>query len=157
MFTIKSKQAINWSWASFALVAGENTFTSRKAIPAELWPKLKRFRELEILDFDGDAAAGDDKIELAQLTERHLYDMSKADLAELAKSNGLTVQPAAGMDEPSKKLLLDALVALLPKPEPAVQATEATTPAGNTPAEAGASTGKNSRRGGGSPASATEG
>lgn len=116
MFKITSTQPINWTWASFALVKGENTFPSRQSVPAELWPKLKRFRDLEILEFDGEPAAGDDKIVLEELTELHLFQMSKADLAELAKANGLTVAPAEGLDEPSKKLLLDALVAKLPAP-----------------------------------------
>jgi hypothetical protein len=125
MFKITSTQPINWSWASFALVKGENTFPSRQSVPTELWPKLKRFRDLDILKFESEfdddgklVAHESDKIVLEQLSELQLFQMSKADLAELAKANSINVAPAEGLTEPSKKSLIEALVAKLPKPEP---------------------------------------
>jgi hypothetical protein len=145
MFKITSKQPIIWSWASFKLVKGENTFPSRASVPTELWPKLERFRTLGLVEFEAEFKDGklvaheSDTIVLEQLSEQQLYQMSKADLAELAKANGVDVQAAEGAKEPSKKLLLDALVAKLPKPpappaEEAAQAVASTKRGGRKPA-----------------------
>lgn len=127
MFKITSKQPINWDRVSFALAKGDNEFPSKQSVPAELWPKLERFRSLGIVDFEGDAKAGGDKVVLEQMTERHLYAMSKDELAALAESNKISVtaaEPAVGV---KKKDLLEALVAKLPK-APELEKTEAEAP-----------------------------
>lgn len=131
MFTIKSTQLMEWPALNFTLRKGENALTSRKAVPPELWPKLERFRTLKLLDFEGEAKPGgeDDHAKLAELTQAQIYAMSKDDLAELAKREGVTVADGA-----KKKALLDALVAKLAKvPDPAPPAEGK---AGGEPAEA---------------------
>jgi len=121
MFVIKATQAI--TWPNLALRKGENGFASRKAIPAELWPKLKRFRDLKVIAFEGEAAPGGPELpKLEELTERQVYNLNKEQLLELAKANDIE-----GLDEGSKKKeLVDALVAKLPKPEVVEKTVELT-------------------------------
>ena len=121
MFTIKSKQLMEWPhFAGFTLRKGDNTFISRKAVPPELWPKLERFRALELLSFEGEANAKDDPpVKLEELTEVQLFAMTKADLAELAKASGVNVEGD------SKKALVDAMKVRckpLPKLDPEPEA-----------------------------------
>lgn len=126
MFKITATRPINWTWCSFALVKGDNEFTSRAAVPAELWTKLERLRGLGLVSYDDLAEGEKDGVKLEELKERHLYAMSKDELAELAKANGLSVKASDESVGVKKKDLLDALVAKLPKPTPAEQpATEA--------------------------------
>ncbi len=102
MFTIKSTRDI--TWPEFALRKGENVLLSRKAVPAELWPKLDRFRSLKLIEFEGEADAGkEEALKLEELTEVQLFDMGKIELAELAKHSGVHAKGD------SKKELLDAL------------------------------------------------
>lgn len=109
MFKITSTQAVNWP--SFSLRKGENEFLSRKVVPAELWPKLARFRDLKLLIFEGNASAEkDEPVKLEELTQRQLYDMGKADLVELAKANGISVAGDA-----SKATVLGLLEKRLPE------------------------------------------
>jgi hypothetical protein len=109
MFVIKSTRAI--TWPELSLRKGENTFPSRKAVPANLWPKLDRFRDLKLLEFEGNGDTKDEPAKLEELTQRQLFDMNKADLLELAKASGVEYPSL----EPSKKELLDALT---PKAKP---------------------------------------
>ena len=97
------------TWPALSLVKGENVFPSRKSVPAELWPKLERFRGLGIVAFD-DAKDGDDAVKLEELSEVQLFQMSKAELAEIAKANGIALA-----DDAKKNVLLEALVAKLAK------------------------------------------
>jgi len=136
MFKITSKQPISWDWASFALVKGENEFPSRQSVPTELWPKLKRFRDVGILEFesefdkDGKLREHDsDNVVLAQLTERQLYAMSKDELAELAKANGVDVKASDESVGIKKRDLLEALVSKLPKPPEPEEPAKAGPPA----------------------------
>lgn len=124
MFKITSKQPISWDWASFSLAQGVNEFPSRVSVPAELWPKLERFRELEVLSFEGDATTKDE-VTLAELTERHLFDMSTEELSDLAKANGGNLPKEAGKLE-----LIEWLKAKLTNP------LESAKPAPAKPAEA---------------------
>ncbi len=104
MFVINSSRGV---WLStLTLIAGPNAFTSRRAIPAELWPRLDHFRKLGLLEFEGAAEAGSDAPTLSELTERQLYDMPKAELAELARASGVALAVDA-----SKKDAIDALTA----------------------------------------------
>ena len=112
MFKITSTRPV--TWPDLALVRGDNVFPSRKSVPAELWPKLERFRSLGILAFDSRAEGEAEGIVLAELSEQQLYQMDKGELSELAKANGIALG-----DDAKKKDLLDALVAKLPKPAPA--------------------------------------
>jgi hypothetical protein len=121
MFKITSTQAINWP--SFALRKGVNVFTSRKAVPAELWEKLDRFRGLKLLDFEGQAEPGEDTgPKLETLSQKQLYALSKAELSELAKGTDLSLP-----DDASKAVLLGELekrlapgaIAAPPSPPPA--------------------------------------
>lgn len=151
MFKITSTQPINWSWARFALVKGENTFPSRQSVPAELWPKLRRFRELKLLDFESEfdkdgklVAHESDAVMLEQLTALDLYAMNKDELAKLAEANKVDVKASDATVGVKKKDLLDALVAKLPKPP------EPEKPAGSDKAEA-------SKKAPGKPAADTSG
>jgi hypothetical protein len=111
MFTITATRDI--TWPHFALVKGKNDFLTRKEIPAELWPKLGRFRQLKLVEFEGDAEAGkEEPLKVEELTERQIYDLDKVQLAELAKSAGVLLAA-----DSSKKALIDALV---PKAKPAM-------------------------------------
>lgn len=129
MFKITSTRPV--TWPGFALLKGDNVFPSRKSVPAELWPKLARFRDLDILafdlEFDKDGKpVGDDSIKLDELTELQLFQMGKAELADLAKANGVTLG-----DDAKKAQLLEALVAKLPKrPAPEEAKAEAGPDAG---------------------------
>jgi hypothetical protein len=123
MFKITSTRAI--TWPDLSLRKGENEFTSRKAVPPLLWPKLERFRELGLLSFEGEAKAGDDTVKLEELSQRQLYAMSKAELADLAKTAGV-----AGLaDGTSKATLIGELekrlspgaIATAPPAEPGEQ------------------------------------
>jgi len=119
MFKITSTQVMEWPALQFTILKGNNVFTSRKAVPEKLWPKLDRFRALKLLDFEGKAEAGKDEIQLEELTEHQLFQMSKPDLVDLAKASSVSIPDGA-----SKKTLLEALVAKLATEEKTVEITE---------------------------------
>ncbi len=124
MFKITSTRPI--TWPGLALANGENVFPSRKSVPAELWPKLARFRALGLMSFElefdkaGQPVGEDAGIVLEELTEQQLFQMSKAELAELAKANGISLP-----EDAKKNVLLEALVAKLPKPVKAGESSPA--------------------------------
>ncbi len=120
MFTIKSTRLMEWPGHGFTLRKGDNEFPSRRAVPAVLWPKLERFRKLKLLDFQGAAAVGESEPQpkLADLKQVQLYAMSKEDLAELAKREGVTAKSGKKSD------MLEALVPGCKNPKPATDADE---------------------------------
>lgn len=110
MFKITSTRPVEWP--SFVLRKGVNELASRKAVPVELWPKLARFRDLGILSFDGEAKVGpNDGPKLDGLNQAQLYALSKDQLIELAKAEGMTVT-----DSTRKSELLAELEQFLPQP-----------------------------------------
>lgn len=130
MFKITATRAI--TWPELSIRKGENVYPSRKSVPAELWPKLARFRQLGLVAFDlefdkAGQPVGDDKVVLAELTERQLFDMSKDELAELAKAEGFPVPD--DLKDVKKSQLLEALV---PKAKPLPKLDE---PAAEVPTE----------------------
>lgn len=144
MFKINSTCAIDWRPDfDFALRKGDNVLTSRQAVPAELWTKLKRFRGLGIVAFEGEAEAGKDVVKLDELNEQQLFAMSKEELAELAAASSVTVDAGA-----KKAALIEALKAKLPKPpeqpaEDSTQADAAKKRGGRRPADPPVSSGTN--------------
>jgi hypothetical protein len=92
MFTITAKQPVNWSWLGFKLKKGDNQFESRDDIKADVWPKLERFRELGILEFEGDVPTAAPTV---TPSPQQLLAMNKDQLAELAKSVGVAVPDGA--------------------------------------------------------------
>lgn len=148
MFKITATRAI--TWPELSIRKGENVYPSRKSVPAELWPKLARFRQLGLVAFDlklgkdGMPEGEPDAIKVAELTERQLFDMSKDELAELAKAEGFPVPEE--LKDVKKSQLLEALV---PKAKPLPKLDE---PAAEAPAETKAEEpSKKSGRGGTKP------
>ncbi len=102
MFNITSDRDI--TWPSFVLSAGPNTFRSRRLVPTEVWPKLARFRELGLVQFDGGADDRHDDAKFEEFTETQLFAMSRPELAELAAATGALVASGG-----SKAALLAAM------------------------------------------------
>lgn len=131
MFNITCARPIEWP--NFSLRKGENVFTTRKAVPSNLWPKLDRFRALGIVDFEGKAeAGGDDLPKLEELSQKQLYALKKDELVELAKGAGVLVAEDASkavlIGELEKKLSPGAIAAPPPEDEkPAVTADPSST------------------------------